>query len=306
MSTVEPILPPSKAYVRKASCLNGIFNFVNTIMGGGVLALPNCARESGLAAMLTILVIEGLLCFYSQHLLVYTSFNQFGDSSSYALLAQKSFGPRIGNHLNTIFLVLYSIGTLVGYQVILGSGTREFIVDYTSWQSASPKITEVIVSVVVLLPLCCLRRVQWLAWASFLAIFVIFCLAILLVVYSSVSLKFHGLYENINFGWDIQGTLKSIPVVVLTYAYHANIFVVWDELEVYTPERVSTISGISIFIAFFTYSSVCVFGYLLFVDKTPSDILDAFNKSDWLGQTVKGCYLFVIAFSYPLVHFPLR
>lgn len=59
--------------VRKAGLNSSVFNLTNTIIGGGILALPFALKQAGFALGVIFIIFEALLVVLSGRLLVKTS-----------------------------------------------------------------------------------------------------------------------------------------------------------------------------------------------------------------------------------------
>lgn len=71
--TVMTINDEPKSPEKTAGYLSSIFNITNTIIGGGILALPFALKQAGLVLGVIFIIIQGLLVIYSSNLLTKAS-----------------------------------------------------------------------------------------------------------------------------------------------------------------------------------------------------------------------------------------
>jgi amino acid permease len=98
---------------------------------------------------------------------------------------------------------------------------------------------------------------------------------------------------------------KSAPVIILSYTGHDVAFTVVNELKHSTRERFSYISLITVSICFILYGLVAFCGYYSFGVSTPANVILAYPRTTPI-LVLRLCLSFAIAFSYPVVMYPLK
>lgn len=71
--TVMTINDEPKSPEKTAGYLSSIFNITNTIIGGGILALPFALKQAGLVLGILFIIVQALLVVYSSYLLTKAS-----------------------------------------------------------------------------------------------------------------------------------------------------------------------------------------------------------------------------------------
>lgn len=169
---------------RVGSSVGGaIFNFTNSILGAGAIALGGAIAKSGGLASVAVMICFGYLTNVSLDLLI-----EISKGSSFEELASQTYGS-VGWSAVLISKLFYAFGGMVAYMVIIkdtcasalkhllfGDHTNASILDNDS-------LVAVLLSVFVILPLCLLRDMTPLGSLSLLSI-----LAMIFVMLTSVYL----------------------------------------------------------------------------------------------------------------------
>jgi len=173
---VQQILPevvedtPEK---KKASVFGAFFNITNCAVGAGILSLPYAFEMMGLLQSLVAFSIFAMASVLSLILLPMCA--EAAGTESYETTVRVAFGT-VAMKAFQAFIVLYTIGIAVGYVVIVGDLLPPTIAiwagveDYEELWYFSPWFFELIVSVVILLPLASLKRLDSLKYSSIFAI----------------------------------------------------------------------------------------------------------------------------------------
>lgn len=279
----------------------GFFGFVNVMIGGGCLVLPWVIGQCGLVLGFLMIVLMAAASLYTQRLLCFVSMHYFQRPASYSELALASFG-RLGKWIADGFYLLYLFGALVGYVEILGSSFLPFV-------NMIPKfhmdkiVLEAILCMAVLFPLSSTPFVNQLQWTNAMAIIIVAILTVSLI-YSGILNVANGAAGAIWFPNGTQGLLVSIPVVSFAFTFQMNIYSIWDEQIDPSLQNVNYISILSVVFVLVVYLIISLFGYMSFFNTVAPNILDGFASSYFLF--VKAMYCIVIAFSYPMLNYPVR
>lgn len=116
----RPVSHSFSSPLSKRDLLNAITNLVNTILGGGMLALPFAIKSCGVVFGPLLLVVFFLLARYTGGLIVTcaTLPRAHNGHPSLSDMAAAAFG-NAGRVLVDVSLILFSYGALVGYLVII-------------------------------------------------------------------------------------------------------------------------------------------------------------------------------------------
>ncbi|KAK9124662.1 hypothetical protein Sjap_014264 [Stephania japonica] len=296
---LDPLLPetrpPENSRSRTPSVSGAVFNVSTSIIGAGIMSIPATLKVLGVfPALILILVIAFLSNVSVDFLLRHTL---AGKSKTYAGVMGEAFG-RAGSLLLQLSIMLTTLGTLVMYLIIIGdvlSGANKDGIFHPGilqqwfgihwWNSRQFSILGTVI--VVVLPLVMLRRVESLQFTSAVSVL----LAVVFVIISSVMAIIAI----------VEGKTET-PKLVPDLAHQASF------LELFTAVPVI----ISLILCAVIYSTVGIFGYLLFGESTMADILVNFNQNLGseagllLNDTVRLSYVFHIMLVFPLLNFSLR
>lgn len=159
---------------------------------------------------------------------------------------------------------------------------------------------------VPLIPLCFLNKLDKLRHTSYVAIFAVAYLVVVVVscyFYPPPDMPTPGEIHLIHF---TPGFITTFPVQVFAFTCAQNIFPIYNELRSNTPERLTIVVGTSIGIATITYEIVSIFGYLTFGSKVGADIIAMYPPSGLFIAIGELAIVILVMFSYPLQVFPCR
>lgn len=170
---------------------------------------------------------------------------------------------------------------------------------------AYSRLIVILVSVVILFPLCSLPSIDKLKITSFIALI---CIVIMVaaITYTGIdTIVTVGVNTDriLLFG-DFMGVFISLPIIGFAFTFHPNILPIWQELEDGSRKTINVSVGISVISCVMVYGFVATFGYLTFVESTPGNILNGYTST--LFDIIKYLYSFIICFSYPVLAYPAK
>lgn len=289
---------------------SSVFNLTNTIVGGGVLALPYAFSACGLLLGVFFLMFVALLSFFSLILLVRTTeFAKHRHRSTYREIARLAHGT-FGVIVTDIALILACFGAMCSYLVIIADMLVPLIANW-SGQCEDLINRSIIVgcSMVLLFPMSCLRYLNMFRFTSLLAVVAILYLTCAVVVKSGMSLsegslwdcKESGCFSLAIFSFDF---FRTIPIISFAFTCQMNFFSIFAELNNPTNARMRLVCAISLSICSVLYLLIGMFGYLTFYDDVNGNILLNYDPDDVVINLGRFGVTLVILFSYPLMAHP--
>eukprot|EP01121_Diplochlamys_sp_Union-15-3_P003563 TRINITY_DN1349_c0_g1_i3.p1 TRINITY_DN1349_c0_g1~~TRINITY_DN1349_c0_g1_i3.p1 ORF type:complete len:358 (+),score=35.36 TRINITY_DN1349_c0_g1_i3:36-1109(+) len=280
---------------------NAVFNLVNSIIGGGLLALPFAFSSVGIGLGTIMLMASALLVIYSAKLLIFCSSSPIDGGTNYKELAANTIGPTVGPIIIEISIILFLAGALIGYIIILGDFLPSLLDLVWKNNEVKKEYIQIIVAAVFLFPLTSLRRITTLSYLSLVAIVCIFFMAIGVVVRGSQFLHEYGVQKDrlkvFSFGG---GIFTSFPIISFAFTFHPGLFPIRNEMIDSSAKSISICVWIAVAICAFVYQSVAVFGYLRWYDDVSENIIVNYVE-DSLFYAVKAGYSVIIILSYPLL-----
>eukprot|EP01119_Soliformovum_irregulare_P022061 TRINITY_DN7471_c0_g1_i1.p1 TRINITY_DN7471_c0_g1~~TRINITY_DN7471_c0_g1_i1.p1 ORF type:complete len:555 (-),score=145.96 TRINITY_DN7471_c0_g1_i1:9-1673(-) len=287
----------------KASFYSSVFNMTNTIIGGGMLALPFAMHQCGLVLGSLLLLLVGVLCNFSAYLTIEAA--NMSHAKSYRQLAQLCLG-KYGGIAVDVSMIVFLLGACVGYIVIIGDIATPFLGLLPIWgedfnHCLWRMVLMLAVTVFILYPLTALKRIDSLRWTSALALVCIFYLVITIIIQSGMALHrdpvdVHLKIKYVSLSWDV---FSVLPIIAFAFTFHMSIFPIMNEMK--QPERIYGVVNWSMGICVVCYMLVSILGYLTFFDKTSDNILKNYPDGDVMIDIGKGALFFIMCFSFPLL-----
>eukprot|EP01083_Nonionella_stella_P049421 131703_1 len=157
------------------------FNFINSIIGAGIIGLPFALAECGFILGVILLFLVALICDYVARILVETGVKQ--NKHNFEVLADHLLGPK-GYYAVVVSMFLFAFGAMVAYLVIIGD-TVPMVFSHVFSEShplASRRVCIVLFGILLIFPLCLLKSMANLAWSSSLSV-----LSVAVIVVAIVS-----------------------------------------------------------------------------------------------------------------------
>lgn len=323
-----PLLPQkrddhSEFEFNGASYSGAVFNLSTTIVGAGIMALPETLKQLGIIPGLLVIILGGMLTEKSIEMIL--RFSRASKTASYASLAGDAFGGA-GRTLLQVFIVINNVGTLVVYMIIIGdvlsgmwsdgvhhSGVVEEWFGQHWWITRSSLLF--MTTLFVFVPLISFKRVDSLRYTSALSVglavvFVVITAGVAITKLMKGSIGMPRLMPEIVDQASFWKLFTTVPVLVTAYICHHNVHPIENELK--DPTQMKSIVRTSLILCATVYMATSFFGFLLFGDKTLDDILANFDGnlgipySSLIDDVVRMSYVVHLMLVFPIVFFSLR
>jgi sodium-coupled neutral amino acid transporter 11 len=153
----------------KSSVVIASFNFINSIVGAGIIGIPAAMEKCGF--IFGIIMLLFVACLVYQSVLILIDCGLKTDKLDFEEVAETLLG-RKGYYAALISMFLFSYGAQVAYLIIIGDTLPVvFHLFYPNNPLADRNITISILAIVIILPLCLLKDLGSLSWSSLLSIF---------------------------------------------------------------------------------------------------------------------------------------
>ena len=304
-------------YIEKGSITECVINLCIISFGIGLLALPQKVNYVTLIMAPILIIICGIINFWT--------FTVLGDASrklniyKYEDIVSALFNPCF-SYFFIFVMGIGLFGVIVLFQVILykflgGIINEVFSYGYTNMEIfasesfwGEKKIRLLVcygITLFVLFPLCLIKTISKMRYASSFGVFSVF-LIVIIVVTQCPSFYYHNVVEGkqeINlfnfsngFGPDLK-FIQSISTIIYAYECHAGIFPVISSLNNPTRTRVQKVFRNATLANVIAYIIITLAGYLSQPENTPDLVLERekISKNDLL-MTV-GLGLFSITLS---------
>jgi amino acid permease len=317
----------SHGHQRSGNFFSSYLQLINTMIGAGTLALPYAfAQSGGLIPGLLIMVVIYALSSYACMLLLWLDKFLDRNNMSFEGVARASFGFA-GSYVTDITFLSLCWGALAVYLVIIeqnlipASHFLEVLVLYlfrTHYHTAvvqwilyflSPFWISLYLSFGLMLPLCCLKKIDSLRYSSMVSVACILfavCCMVLRGIEHAVRTPTSELIA-LALHVEISPTVfVAVALQCLAFTAAINIFHVYAALKVRTQRHITVIVQASNTSALLIYILAGTAGYMTFGMNSLSDILTNYADDDYLMSACRVALSLSLTFTYPLLCFPCR
>eukprot|EP01084_Bolivina_argentea_P173184 299968_1 len=310
---------------KQASIPSSVFNLCNTIIGAGILSLPQAVSETGYGISAFLFIGIAAINLFTLNLNL-TCAKVLAPNSSYTTLCAATI-PQL-KYIVDASVAITCFGVCIAYFVVIGDLLPDVITQYVDSDNTDDTIfmkalkereTWIIIYLICFIfPTIRLRKMDSLRFTSFFALLCFAYITIIVVSYATVHklepcrseesendkcLGNREVWPSGQFG--ILRVFKAIPIFMFSYTCHFNTFSICNELENNTMKRINKTIFYTICLVFVIYCTVGYFGYYTYGDFVASNILTKYPQEEAI-LIVRIGLSFAIAFSYPVLLHPCR
>ena len=294
----------------EASKLSTSFNYINSILGSGIIGMPYALKNAGICLGMLLFILVSLISNYTLRLMIRNG--ELSGSSSYQGVMTFCFG-RPGFVFISIIQFIFPFLSVVGFNVGVGDTLSKvfgaFIGEDPQTSSLLILNRNVIIAVsllTILLPLSLYKDIDKLAKTSFLS-----SLAILFLMIS-VFIRYVNLAPSLSnsshsmtlFNWS--GIPKAVGLMVFSYTVHHNSMLLYSSMKEKTEDAWAKVTHISISVVFISVVFVGVSGYFTFLDYTQGDRLENYCYDDTLINVSRVLFAMTLLLTGPIEIFIAR
>eukprot|EP01080_Neovahlkampfia_damariscottae_P009150 gene9150-1238_t len=299
-----------------ANIFSTVSNIANAAVGAGVLAVPYAFKCAGLIGGILILSFTISMTIYSLRMIVYCI--EHTKKYNYDEVLQEAFGKFFGI-LMRILLGLITFGNQIVFLIILADSfppllqtiNQHIVGGKIHWIFLNRYFITGLITLFFIFPLTCLKNLDSLKYPSAIAIFAVFYMVGLIIVFR-IFFPFTEIIENpenpivlFNFSFDI---FLAFPIIIFAQNCHILTFPIMKELKGKSVPRMEWSTRIAVLIYAIIYMVCGVIGYLSFYGKTMENVLKNFETQKFnLAIVIAQLGIsFTAIFSYPLQTYACR
>ncbi|EGN96736.1 hypothetical protein SERLA73DRAFT_140480 [Serpula lacrymans var. lacrymans S7.3] len=158
----------------------------------------------------------------------------------------------------------------------------------------------------VLVPLAFLRHLDSLRHTSYIAMFSVVYLVIIVITCYFDPLEGTTPAGEIHLIHFTPSFVSTFPVQVFAFTCSQNLFPIFNEITTNSQKRMNIVIGSSIGSAILTYEVIAVFGYLTFGSNVGANIIAMYPSTSLFIAVGQLAIVVLILFSYPLQVHPCR
>ncbi|KAK0489023.1 vacuolar amino acid transporter 5 [Armillaria novae-zelandiae] len=297
----------------RASVVSCVSNLCNTIIGSGMLTFPLAMASAGLLPGMITCLFSGSVAAFGLYLLSLCAAKAPHRRSSFFAVAQLTF-PKAAVFFDAAIAVK-CFGVSISYLIII-KGLMPNVVASLYHDLVAPDApipvwalsgqNWIILFSVILVPLAFLKHLHSLRHTSYVALFSVAYLIVIVIKYywwPTKNMPSPGEVHLIHFSPHF---VSTFPVQVFAFTCAQNLFPLYNELKSNTQERMNIVVGSSIGTATLTYEIIAVFGYLTFGSKVGANIIAMYPPTSLFVAVGQLAVVILVLFSYPLQVHPCR
>ena len=291
---------PSEASA-KVSGVSTVMNLLNSLIGAGILSVPNSFTNCGIFVSIAMLVIVAALSLIATFMVIILA-NKTG-AIGLSELAFKILG-KPGSLSLSILNLLFLITALIAYLILAGDSLFSWFkfggIDLESsvWERA---LAILIYAIVLPIALTIPRNISFLKYFSTATVFCVIFFVIV-IVYKSIAFMIsnNGIEASVSYGKIDFTVFSSLSIYGLSFALPA---VVLPPLRLYDtdPKKRKIVSTWAIILCTLLVCIPGVFGYLQFGTSCNSNILKSFPDNDIIIVIVRAAFFVIVSSAYPMV-----
>lgn len=332
--TASRLEDASTAAPVKSSLLTGTLNLLNTIIGGGILSLPYAFRSGGMVVGVLELAVFGGMSWYGSWLLL-TSLRERPEKS-FEGLAHSALGKG-GWVAYNVAALLNCFGACISYVIVVADVLVPLSAEFGVPVSRPVLLTAVVA--LLIFPLCAMRDISSLRYASATAIGIysafVLCLVALWAGGGSAGGDGGGGGEEaaaaaaggaggeeqegedatgaaaagaaVAFKPSVDGVLRAIPLCAFAFMCQTSLFPIYQETSRPTEPRMLRLTTSAFGVAACIYLLTGVAAYAHFGEAVAGDVLLNLVPLDSAAvRLVRLGFGISICLTYPCLHFAAR
>lgn len=307
---------------RGAGVFEGTVNMANSILGAGIVGLPYSMRESGFVAGVVLLVGLAMLTDWTVRLIVLNA--KLSGRTTYIGIMEHCFG-RYGKCTSpyspvavSLFQFMFAFGGMCAFCVVVGDTIPNVLASVFPALSGTfltnRQFVITVCTMAISFPLSLYRNIENLSKASAVAlvsmVFIILAVvargpAMPAELTGNPALRVGRTTDQFTIVHPAK-LVRSISVISFAFVCHHNSLLIYGSLKEPSMDKFRTITHYSTLIAASAAITMSIAGYWSFEEKTLSNVLNNFPRSDTVVNIARFCFGLNMFTTLPLECFVCR
>lgn len=286
---------------------SGVITLLHTACGAGILAMPYGFKPFGLIPGFAMIAFCAFCSLSGLLLQARVARYVPGKEASFFSLTQI-----INPNLSVLFDIAIAIkcfGVGVSYMIVVGDLMPQIASVFTSSELLLDRNLHItLIMVLIVTPLCFLKKLSSLRYASLIALSSVAYLCVLILfhsVWSTTEIDDLKGHVSLGFPKGNANPLTTLPIFVFAYTCHHNMFSVINEQRDGSFKHMKKIAIYAMSLALALYILVGGLGYLTFGDHIIGNIIKLYPQST---STTVGriAIVLLVMLAFPLQCHPAR
>lgn len=296
---------PSAGELR-GSKVSASYNFINSIIGSGIIGLPYALNQAGLPFGLLLLIVVGFITDYTIILLI--KGGNLSGTSSYQALVQSTFGFP-GFLILSALQFLYPFIAMISYNITTGDTLTKVFLRIPGVGPghilAERHFVILVITAVFTLPLSLYRNIERLGKVSLLSMVLTLTILIIVIIRAATlgpeipPTEDAWAFAKIN-------AIQAVGVMSFAFICHHNSFLIYGSLQEPTVSNWTKVTHVSVGSALVVSAAFAVAGYATFTGYTQGDIFENYCRDDNLATFGRFCFGLSVITTFPLECFVTR
>ncbi|KAM9802930.1 putative sodium-coupled neutral amino acid transporter 11 isoform 1-T1 [Syngnathus typhle] len=311
--------------------ISACFNFVNSIIGSGVIGLPYALNQAGLPFGFLLLIIVAFITDYTIILLI--KGGNLSGTTSYQSLVQSTFGFP-GFLVLSVLQFLYPFIAMISYNITTGDTLTKVFQRIPGVGPdhilADRHFVIVLSTVLCTLPLSLYRNIGRLGKVSFLSM-ILTAIIVVIVIIRAATLGPQIPPTEGAWLFAKWNAIQAVGVMSFAFICHHNSFLIYASLEKPTLTNWTRVTHVSVGSSLIISATFALAGYVTFTGYTqgmceyqnvdfsstshtewlfvvvwPGDIFENYCRNDNLATFGRFCFGLSIIMTFPLECFVTR
>ncbi|XP_026678543.1 putative sodium-coupled neutral amino acid transporter 11 [Diaphorina citri] len=268
------------------------FNYVNSILGSGVIGIPYALSKAGFGLGLFLLLVVAVVTDYSLILMVRSG--HLSGTYSYQGIMEASFGYP-GYVVLSLMQFVYPFIAMVSYNIVVGDTITKVSVRLFSLKATSlfarRDFVVGLATLFITIPLCLFRDLAKLArWSLASLVLVLFILMCILIRLGTIE----ETVPETEDAWAFAdtGMVPAIGIMAFAFMCHHNVFLLYESIEGASQFVWDKLTHISVAVAFVVSLLFGIAGYATFTGNVQGDLLENYCWYDDLMNLARLAFSF--------------
>ncbi|KAK7592831.1 hypothetical protein V9T40_007583 [Parthenolecanium corni] len=285
---------------KKSDYKFAVFNYINCIVGSGVIGIPYAFREAGFGAGLVLLLGISFITDYSLKLMIECA--HLTNAFTYQGIMEAAYG-RKGFLFLSLLQFIYPFIAMVSYNIIVGDTLTKVMVRLFDVTANSIFVRrDFVIGIATLFitsPLCLMKNLVGLARASVLSFFLIlFIMATFFVRIGSMATIVPRSDDAFKF-LDPK-VFTAFGIMAFSFMCHHNVFLLYDSIENVNQKKWDRITMFSVSVSSMILCLFGIAGYVTFTGFTQGDVFKNYCWDDDLINFAGFAFSFTVLFAFPI------
>ncbi|XP_005090551.1 putative sodium-coupled neutral amino acid transporter 7 [Aplysia californica] len=256
------------------------FLVVNAALGAGLLNFPIAYHQAG-GVLIAIIIQSVFLVFVVMAIMILGYCSDIKKTNTYQDVVHSVCGP-MAQLACAVSITLYCFGTCITFLIIIGDQWELFFIDVARsfYCGSNPfymsrAFTISVSSVLLILPLCFPRKIDFLKYASVVGVIgILYVVALVTTKYFLPHTEPSSIATSPKSWIDV---FLVVPDICFAYQCHVSIIPIYSCMEKRNLREFSKTISLAMVLCVLTYTVTAALGYLQFGDKITSDVLLSFD-----------------------------